>query len=74
MYEMVMEVDEHKAVVYYNDFAMALTEFKECVVEVFDKTNENDSYIMKIDKDYAIFVVQCKLVKFKIELTKVEEE
>ncbi len=74
MYEMIMEVDDHKAVVWYNDFAMALLEFKECVVDVFDKTNETDDYIMKITKDYALFIVQCKLVKFKIELYKKEGE
>lgn len=74
MYRLEMEVGENVAILDYNDFALALQEFKDCVVEVFSKTNETDDYIMKITKDYAIFKVQCKLVMFRVELTKVEEE
>lgn len=72
MYTMKMEVDELKAIVHYDDFATAIKEFKECVVEVFDKTDENDNYIMKITQDYALFIVECKLVNFRIELVKGE--
>lgn len=70
MYKMTMKVDELNATMHYNDFATAVKEFKECVVEAFSKTNEMDDYIMKITKDYAIFIVECSLVNFKIELVK----
>lgn len=72
MYTLRMEVDELKATMHYNDFAMALEEFKDCVVEVFSKTNEMDDYIMKISQEYAIFIVECSKVKFKVEITKGE--
>ena len=72
MYTMNMEVDELKATMHYNDFAKAVKEFKESVVEVFEKTNETDNYIMKITQDYALFIVDCKLVNFRIELMKGE--
>lgn len=72
MYTMRMEVDELKATMHYDDFATAVKEFKECVVEAFSKTNETDDYIMKITKDYALFIVECSLVKFRIELVKGE--
>lgn len=74
MYRLEMEVGDKQAILDYNDFALALEEFKDCVTEVFSKTNEKDDYIMKITKDYAIFIVQCKLVRFRVELFKVEEE
>lgn len=73
MYTMKMNVDEHEAILHYNDYAVALEEFKDCVVEVFGKTNEHDNYIMKITKDYAIFIVDCKKVSMKIELYKGDE-
>ena len=70
MYEMVMEVNEMKAIMHYDNFATAVAEFKECVVEAFSKTNETDDYIMKITRDYALFVVECSKVNFRIELVK----
>ena len=70
MYKMTMKVDELNATMHYNDFATAVKEFKECVVEAFSKTNETDDYIMKITKDYAIFIVECNEASFKVELTK----
>lgn len=73
MYIMKMKVDENEVVLHYNDYAVALEEFKECVIEVFGKTNEQDNYIMKITKDYALFIVECSKVSMKIELYKGDE-
>ena len=70
MYRLQLKVNELETNLLYNDYAMALVDFKDCVCDVFDKTDERDEYMMKITKDYAIFVVECKEASFKVELTK----
>ena len=70
MYRLQLKVNELETNLMYNDYAMALIDFKDCVCDVFDKTDERDEYMMKITKDYAIFVVECKEASFKVELTK----
>ena len=74
MYRMQMKVNDLEANMLYNDFAMALVEFKECVADVFSKTDERDVYMMKIADEYAIFMVECLEASFKVEITKIEEE
>ena len=70
MYRLQLKVNELETNLMYNDYAMALVDFKQCVCDVFEKTDERDEYMMRITKDYAIFVVECKEASFKVELTK----
>jgi hypothetical protein len=74
MYELTMHVDELNTKIMYRDYKKAITEFKECVVELFKTTQHTDDFIMKICKDYAICVAQGEDFSYTLELKLKEVE
>lgn len=74
MYVLNISVDELSADLHYDNYLVALKEFKECVIEMLVKPDfDNDDMIMKITNNHALFVVQSGNASYKIELTYKEE-
>jgi len=70
MYVLNISVNELSADLYYDEYSVALKEFKECVIEMLVKPDfDNDDMIMKITDNHALFVVQSGNASYKIELS-----
>ena len=72
MYELKLNVDELNVKLSYCDFNKAVSEFKDCVVELFKTTQPTDDFIMKITRNYAICIAQGEDFDYKIELKEVK--